>query len=226
MSDLKEALECLRTDVSTSRLAPAATIRQETDRHRRRVALALLPAVAAVAVIAAGALHGGPEARDGIAALGTEEAQPEQPFLPRPWTLVSEQRTTMAAAMTAGDRFCDVASNNGGLPATRQTLSDGRGVVRVYEVTTADFAAAGNLFKKAYSECSRWGAVTSTEGPALHWQSPDGVEAAALWDNDVVYFLSADSAGSAVDLDLVVADLTAAVGDTCDQPVAGQTCPP
>jgi hypothetical protein len=215
MSDLKDALERLRTDVSGAGLAPAATVRRNADR-RRLVGWAAVPA--ATALVAAAVLMPSVLLTDSEGAgkppvsvpPATSGPSPDQPWLPIPWRVDSAQRTSLSAAGTAGDDFCGLAEVEGDASAVRQSLADGARAVRVYAIATPSFARASSLFKRLYSECGALGPVSSEQGPAMYWQLEGEAPAAALWDNTTIYLVVSGQPGDSdppLDLRAVVAGL-------------------
>ena len=106
MSDLKDALERLREDVSGAGLAPAATVRRNAD-HRRRAtwAVPVATALVAAAVLVPSALHFGSDGGSklpvsvvpatSVPSPARWSPSPDQPWLPRPWRVDSAERTTL-----------------------------------------------------------------------------------------------------------------------------------
>jgi hypothetical protein len=242
MSDVRNALERLREDVSGVDLPPAAVVRRNADRRRRRRAALALPGAATLlvaAVVLPSALfsdHGGDAVGGGDVGGSTQPPvstaqpgpSPNRAWLPRPWSVESWQRTTLATG-TAGDDFCGVAESWGQSPAVRQTLSDGTKVVRVYAIATSNGQQAANLFKEVYARCVELGPLSSEAGPAMYWNTADGAPMAARWDDSMIYLVAAEQpAGGArpPDLRAVLTDLIDTVGKPCDDSRAGLACSP
>ena len=227
MSDLKEALERLRTDVSGAGLASAADVRRHSDR-KRRATWAAVPAATALAVAVAVAVpstpllgsDGADKASVPPAAAASSQARfvpsPDSPWLPGPWRRDSVQRMTLSAAAKAGDDFCGIAKTQGKRPTVRQTLSDKGRVVRIYAIAAGDAVLAPGLFKQVYAGCYLHGPKpTAGQGDSFSFKAANGGLSAAVRDDAMVYLIASEppaKGAPALDIRAVIAGLLKTVG--------------